>query len=109
MRSWNEHAIKVKDGNLVITFSKVGEKLMCGGITTEGKFEQSHGLFEIRFKVDEISGMWYAFWLMDNNNNDAHIDGSASDAAEKITLRRLSTTTVTQKVILCIFPSVLLM
>lgn len=82
LRSWNEHAIKVKDGNLIITFSKVGEKLMCGGITTEGKFEQSHGLFEIRFKVDEISGMWYAFWLMDNNNNDAHIDGSASDAAE---------------------------
>ena len=82
LRSWNEHAIKVKDGNLIITFSKVGEKLMCGGITTEGKFEQSHGLFEIRFKVDEISGMWYAFWLMDNNNNDAHINGSASDAAE---------------------------
>ena len=79
---FKNEAVKVEDGNLIITDYKDTDKLVSGAITTRGKFEQSHGLFEIRFKCDYSSGLWYAFWLMDDNNNKEHIDGSPVDAAE---------------------------
>lgn len=79
---YKKEAVKVEDGKLIITDYKGEDKLVSGAITTKGKFEQSHGLFEIKFKCDYSSGLWYAFWLMDENNDKYHIDGKASDAAE---------------------------
>ncbi|MBR1638670.1 MAG: cellulase family glycosylhydrolase [Treponema sp.] len=79
---WEKSAVSVNEGSLVIEAYKTEDKLISGAINTKNIFEQSHGLYEIRFKCDYSSGLWYAFWLMDYNNTSEHIDGSAADTAE---------------------------
>ena len=68
-------------GNLVIDAKRDGERLVSGAIESYRLFEQSHGYYEIKFKCEKTSGMWYAFWLMGANDED-HIGNGAVDAAE---------------------------
>ncbi|MCR4741762.1 MAG: glycoside hydrolase family 16 protein [Treponema sp.] len=69
-------------GNLVIDakVDQSGRKL-SGAIESQGIFEQSHGYYEVKFKCDNSSGLWYAFWLMGHNDVE-HIGNGAVDGAE---------------------------
>lgn len=77
----NECAYLDGNGNLVIEAKKTPDALISGAVETSGLFEQSHGFYEMRFKCDKTSGLWYAFWLM-GQNDEAHIGKGATDAAE---------------------------
>lgn len=78
---WNNECSYVENGNLVIE-NKIKDNFnISAGVETKGLFEQSHGLFEIKFKCEDTSGLWYAFWLM-GENDENHINGNAVDAAE---------------------------
>lgn len=77
----NECAYLDGNGNLVIEAKKTPDGLISGAVETSGLFEQSHGFYEMRFKCDKTSGLWYAFWLM-GQNDEAHIGNGATDAAE---------------------------
>ena len=79
---WKNECSYIEDGKLVIESRKEGDSLVSGSIETSGIFEQTRGIYEIRFKCQKTSGLWYAFWLMDNNNDTAHIGNGAVDAAE---------------------------
>ena len=82
---WKNKCSYVKDGNLVIEAAKENETLISGGIRSKGKFEQTRGLYKIRFKAEKASGLWYAFWLMtDNVQNigNGAIDGGEIDIFE---------------------------
>lgn len=83
---WNDSCSSVKDGNLVLECKKSGSRYISGAVRTAKKnnstlFKNSKGLYEIKFKVEEGSGFWYAFWMMADNDTD-HISGSASNGAE---------------------------
>lgn len=78
---WKDECSYVENGNLVIDAKIKNGKNISGSVYTQGLFEQSHGYYEIKFKCDKTSGLWYAFWLM-GHNDESHIDGYASDAAE---------------------------
>lgn len=78
---WKDECAYIENGNLVIDAKTKNGKNISGSVYTQGLFEQSHGYYEIRFKCDKTSGLWYAFWLM-GHNDEAHVDGYATDAAE---------------------------
>lgn len=98
---WVDDAVKVRDGNLVITTNyrengKFGAGWYTGALETShqtygdkdsGKmsdkgFSQKYGYFEVRCKVPKIHGAWAAFWLMPDNNFKNDVFGSGSDGAE---------------------------
>ena len=78
---WKDECSYLEDGKLVIEAKRDGDLLISGAIDTKGIFEQSHGLYEIKFKCQKTSGLWYAFWLM-GENDEAHIGNGATNAAE---------------------------
>ena len=81
---WKKKCSKVENGNYVCT-CKIDDDgtPISGGIQTNGKFEQTYGLYHIRFKIEKAYGLWYAFWLLnDGMENDHKGDGSAKDGAE---------------------------
>lgn len=39
-------------------------KPISGGIKSAGRFDQTYGLYHIRFKMPKTNAMWFAFWLM---------------------------------------------
>ncbi len=49
-------------------------------ISTEGKFEQAFGRYEVRAKLPNAPGWWSAFWLFSNTVH--HVDGSGRDGTE---------------------------
>lgn len=61
---YREDYVKVKDGNLVITADKVGDKYYSGRITTRDKFEFQYGTVEVRAKLPEGHGIWPAAWML---------------------------------------------
>ena len=77
---WKNKCSYVKDGNLVIEATKENGTLISGGIRSKEKFEQSHGLYKIRFKAEKASGLWYAFWLM--TEKEKIIGNGAKDGGE---------------------------
>ncbi|HEX8270836.1 MAG TPA: glycoside hydrolase family 16 protein [Flavobacterium sp.] len=58
---------EVKDGNLVITAKKDGDKYTSTRITTKGKKEFQYGRFEARAKLPVGHGIWPAFWMLGSN------------------------------------------
>lgn len=78
---WKNECSYLEEGKLVIEAKVENGYNISGGVKSEGLFEQSKGLYEIKFKCEDTSGLWYAFWLM-GDNDENHIDGSATDAAE---------------------------
>ena len=64
---YNKDYVAVKDGNLVITADKVGDKYYSGKINTKDKHEFKYGTFEIRAKVPGGNGIWPAIWMLGDN------------------------------------------
>lgn len=98
---WHEDMVSVKDGNLVITTAYMEEPLenryleawgnvidfeeyktgwYSACITTNGTFEQTYGYFECRAILPKSTGMWSAFWMM--NDRVENVDGSGQDGTE---------------------------
>ena len=98
---WHEDMISVRDGNLVIRAEYLEEPLgnkyyeqwkdeidfdeykpgwYTGELTTQGKYEQCYGYFEVRCKLPAATGMWSAFWMMNHNVED--VDGTGKDGTE---------------------------
>ena len=49
-------------------------------VSTEGKFEQAFGRFEVRAKLPRSAGWWSAFWLFSRSVHN--VDGSGRDGTE---------------------------
>lgn len=100
---WHEDMVDVKDGNLVITTAyyekglptpdaykgyfasrpddkDYGPGWYTGVVETRGKFEQCYGYFECRAILPASTGMWSAFWMM--NEGVYKVDGSGKDGTE---------------------------
>lgn len=98
---WHEDMVRVEDGNLIISAQYLDEPLendyyekwkdeinfkeykpgwYCGEITTQGKHEQCYGYFEVRCILPAATGMWSAFWMM--NDGVSNVDGSGRDGTE---------------------------
>lgn len=98
---WHEDMVTVKDGNLIITTEYMEEPLendylenwgdkidfkeyksgwYTGCITSVNKFEQCYGYFECRAILPKSTGMWSAFWLMNDKVED--VDGTGMDGTE---------------------------
>ena len=98
---WHEDLVSVKDGNLVITTAYYDEPLenyyydnwhdridfddykegwYTGCIETRGNYEFCYGYFECRCILPKSSGMWSAFWMM--NDGVSNVDGSGQDGTE---------------------------
>ena len=95
---WHEDMVKVKDGNLIISAEYKDEPLenryyekwhdsiafdeykpgyYTGIVTTRGLFEQCYGYFEVRCILPPSTGMWSAFWMM--NEGVFNVDGFGDD------------------------------
>lgn len=98
---WHEDMVSVKDGNLVIAadyldtplenryYDKWHEQIhfedykpgwYTGIVTTRGKYEQCYGYYEVRCILPAATGMWSAFWMM--NEGVYNVDGSGQDGTE---------------------------
>ena len=92
---WHKDMVNVKDGNLVIsteykseplagnTFGSpdsYGEGYYTGMVTTAGKNDFLYGYFECRAILPKSTGMWSAFWMM--NEGVYNVDGSGQDGTE---------------------------
>ncbi len=98
---WHQDMVKVEDGNLVISAEYKDEPLenyyydytsthgipdyapgwYTGKVVSRGKFEQAYGYFEVRCKLPKATGLWSAFWLM-NDDGVYNVDGSGKDGTE---------------------------
>ncbi len=100
---WHEDMVDVKDGNLVIATAyyenglptpdayknyfanrpddkDYGPGWYTGVIETRGKHEWCYGYFEVRAILPASTGMWSAFWMMNEGVYD--VDGSGKDGTE---------------------------
>ena len=92
---WHKDMVNVRDGNLVIsteykseplpgnTFGSpdsYGEGYYTGMIATAGKQDFLYGYFECRAILPKSTGMWSAFWMM--NEGVYNVDGSGQDGTE---------------------------
>ena len=98
---WHEDMCRVEGGNLIITSMYLDEPLenryydewhdeidfkeykpgwYTGELTTQGKYDQTYGYFEIRCILPAATGMWSAFWMM--NDKVTNVDGSGKDGTE---------------------------
>ena len=57
----------MKNGNLIITADKVGDKYYSGKINTKDKFEFRYGSLEVRAKLPGGQGIWPAIWMLGAN------------------------------------------
>lgn len=98
---WHEDMVKVENGNLVISTEYKSEPLensyydkwkdsinfdeykpgyYTGCIRTAGKFEGLYGYYEVRCILPAATGMWSAFWMM--NEGVYNVDDSGEDGTE---------------------------
>ena len=98
---WHEDMVSVKDGNLVIKAEYIDHPLenryydkwhdqinfqpykagwYTGEIVSRDKYEQCYGYFEVRCILPAATGMWSAFWMM--NEGVFNVDGSGQDGTE---------------------------
>lgn len=77
---WKNSCSSVKDGKLIIEARIENGTPISGAIRSRGKFEQTRGLYKIRFKAEKASGLWYAFWLM--SDKVSNIGNGAKDGGE---------------------------
>lgn len=86
---WANECVSVKDGNLVLESKKRESdgKLISGAVRTISQnysrtmFKQQKGIWEIKFKAEKASGLWYAFWMM-ADNDEKNIGNGAVNGAE---------------------------
>ncbi len=98
---WHEDMVSVKDGNLVISAQYIDHPLenryyeqwhdqinfkeykagwYTGQVVTRGNYEQCFGYFEVRCILPAATGLWSAFWMM--NEGVYNVDGSGQDGTE---------------------------
>ncbi len=98
---WHEDMAKVENGNLIISadyfseplenryyekwhdkinFDEYGAGYYSTILTTRDKFEQCYGYFEVRCILPAATGLWSAFWMM--NEGVYNIDGFGNDGTE---------------------------
>lgn len=84
---WNTKLATVEDGNLHIATKYYKNGLDDGGagwyttqLTTQGKFEQTYGYYEVRCILPSGAGIWSAFWMM--CKGVGAVDGSGRDGTE---------------------------
>ena len=98
---WHEDMVSVRDGNLVISAQYFDHPLenryyeqwhdsinfkpykagwYTGQVVTRDKYEQKYGYFEVRCILPAATGMWSAFWMM--NDGVFNVDGSGKDGTE---------------------------
>lgn len=86
---WDKEMVRVENGNLIISteykeqgVSEAHNKpgYYTGVVETRGKFEQCYGYFEVRCILPAATGMWSAFWMM--NDGVYNIDGAGDDGTE---------------------------
>lgn len=98
---WHEDMVSVRDGNLVIKAEYIDHPLenryydkwhdqinfepykagwYTGEIVSRDKYEQCYGYFEVRCILPAATGMWSAFWMM--NEGVFNVDGSGQDGTE---------------------------
>ena len=98
---WHEDMVSVKDGNLVISaqyfdhplenryydkwhnqidFKEYKAGWYTGLITSRDKYEQCYGYYEVRCILPAATGMWSAFWMM--NEGVFNVDGFGKDGTE---------------------------
>ncbi|WP_224491272.1 glycoside hydrolase family 16 protein [Robertkochia flava] len=58
---------ELRDGKLVITARKEGEKHTSTRLNTKGKLEFQYGTVEIRAQLPRGKGLWPAFWMLGSN------------------------------------------
>lgn len=85
---WNDECVYVENDNLVIEckLDKSKNRFISGAVRTVSKngnplFLHKYGKYEIKFKIDKTSGLWYAFWIMANMNENS-VGHGAVDGAE---------------------------
>ena len=98
---WHEDMVRVENGNLIISAQYFDEPLenryydewhdeidfdeykagwYTADVTTQGKYEQTYGYFEVRCILPAATGLWSAFWMM--NDQVVNVDGSGRDGTE---------------------------
>ncbi len=96
---WHQDMVSVEDGDLVIRAEYKKEPMKnyypnyigvhcpeykagwyTGEIWTREKYEQKYGYFEVRCILPAATGMWSAFWMM--NEGVFNVDGSGKDGTE---------------------------
>ena len=84
---WNKEMVSVHDGNLDITTKYLSDGIdgspagyYTGVVETRNTFEQCYGYFECRCILPASTGMWSAFWMM--NEGVYNVDGSGEDGTE---------------------------
>lgn len=70
------------EGHLVIKaeWDDENNRVICGGVRTEGLFEGGYGYYEASIKFAVAEGVWGAFWIQCGNINN--VNGSAADGVE---------------------------
>ncbi|MGA9590756.1 MAG: glycoside hydrolase family 16 protein [Salegentibacter sp.] len=79
---YSKDYVEVKNGNLIITADKVGDKYYSGKINTKDKFEFRYGSLEVRAKLPGGQGIWPAIWML-----GADIDEVGWPAAGEIDIK----------------------
>ncbi len=98
---WHEDMARVEDGNLIISaqylseplenryyekwhdsinFDEYGAGYYSTILTTRDKFEQCYGYYEVRCVLPAATGLWSAFWMM--NEGVYNVDGFGDDGTE---------------------------
>lgn len=62
--------IELKNGRLIVTAKKVGDKYLSGRINSQGKREFQYGRMEFRAKLPRGNGTWPALWMLGSNIQD---------------------------------------
>lgn len=70
LQIYDRNYVEVKDGKLVITAVKEGDRYFSGKINSKDKVEVMYGEIEIRAKVAEGKGLWPAVWMLGCDVNE---------------------------------------
>lgn len=60
---------EIKDGRLLITASKLSDKVVSGRVYAKENTGWQYGIFEARIRLPKGKGTWPAFWMMPVNND----------------------------------------
>lgn len=67
LQVYTENNHEIRDGKLVITARKNGDRYTSSRLNTRGKVEFLYGTVEIRAKLPQGKGLWPAFWMLGAN------------------------------------------
>lgn len=81
---WRNSCSTVHNGKFVITCMLDDDGTpISGAIRSTKDYEQTFGLYHIRFKMEKANALWYAFWLLsDGMEDDSTVGNGATDGAE---------------------------